>query len=260
MKKQLIFLYSLFIIIIFVGIISVISLQQDELSNVQIENEYSDTQEMISISEEHKISVVKTESYTKDIFIPEIDIDIESLLATNEDYKGWLYIPETGISLPVVMGNDNSYYLKHTFNNNYSDLGCLYYDVSSVEGSQNRVIYGHNFGVNSDLMFSPLISYQDQAYTEEHKYMYIVDLDGDVSAYEIYAVVNFDTTFISECDYRYANFESEEHYNYFIDYLTERSCYVSDFTPEGEELLTLQTCNRQFGSSNRLLICGAKIN
>ncbi len=260
MKKQLVILYSLLVIIVFIGIASIIRLKQDEVLTSRIENEYSETQELISISEERKISVVKTESKTPEIYIPEIDVDIDTLLATNEDYKGWLFIPETGISLPIVMGNDNSYYLKHTFNNNYSDLGCLYYDVSSVEGSQNRVIYGHNFGVNSDLMFSPLINYQDQNYADEHKYVYVVELDDAVSVYQIYAVVNFDITYISECDYRSANFESDEHYDYFISYLLERSCYISDFIPEGEELLTLQTCNRQYGSSNRLLICGAKIN
>ena len=204
--------------------------------------------------------MVKTETPETNIYIPEIDVDNDSLLDVNPDYMGWIYIPETEISLPVVMGNDNSYYLNHTFYNYYNELGCLYYDTASTFGSQNRVIYGHNFGINSDLMFSHLINYQDQIFADDHKYIYIVELNGEISAYQIYAVVNFDTGYINECDYRQANFKTEEEYMYFIDYLTTRSCYTTDFIPTGEELLTLQTCNRQYGSSNRLLICCAKLN
>ena len=33
----------------------------------------------------------------------------------NSDFEGWLYIPALNINYPVVLGEDNGYYLTHTF-------------------------------------------------------------------------------------------------------------------------------------------------
>ena len=39
----------------------------------------------------------------------------DKLLSMNEDFKGWLYIPGTNISYPLVQTNNNDYYLHHNF-------------------------------------------------------------------------------------------------------------------------------------------------
>ena len=46
---------------------------------------------------------------------PELQIDFAELIRTNQDFRGWLYFPALDISYPVVQGEDNDYYLKHSF-------------------------------------------------------------------------------------------------------------------------------------------------
>ena len=41
--------------------------------------------------------------------------DWDSLVEANGDIKGWLYLPDTPIDLPVVGTLDNGYYLTHDF-------------------------------------------------------------------------------------------------------------------------------------------------
>ena len=185
--------------------------------------------------------------------------DINSLLDINEDFKGWLHIPNTVISLPVVQGEDNDFYLEHSFYRNKSIYGCLFFDTRSREGGGNRVIHGHNMGQNREEMFSPLVLYQQQAYASSHKYVFFTDRSGRVSAYEVFAVVNLDTSHPDSLDYRTSSFANREEFASFVSCLQENSVYKSEFAPASEDVLILSTCNRKYGKANRLLICCGKI-
>ena len=44
-------------------------------------------------------------------------LDIEKLQVENPDVIGWILIPGTNISYPLLKGEDNEYYLKHTWDN-----------------------------------------------------------------------------------------------------------------------------------------------
>ena len=50
-------------------------------------------------------------------------IAFEELKALNEDVIGWIEIPDTEISYPLMHGEDDQYYLKHTFSGNKNSAG-----------------------------------------------------------------------------------------------------------------------------------------
>ena len=181
-------------------------------------------------------------------------IDADKLRAQNEDFLGWLYIPETYISFPLVKATDNAFYLTHGFNGSESAYGCPFVDTRTSPESGNMVIHGHNMGNNRTEMFSPLLQYQSQAYAELHETAQITmpGLNEGREEYRLFAVLNFDIN--SDFDYIRSDFLSDEDRTAYISYLQNHSIFSTDFTPEHETFI-LSTCNRTYGADNRLLIC-----
>ena len=56
----------------------------------------------------------KTERKQKTVTAP-ITVDFTALRKQNPDVTGWLYIPSIELSYPVMQGEDNEYYLKHSW-------------------------------------------------------------------------------------------------------------------------------------------------
>ncbi len=202
-------------------------------------------------------SLVVTMAIPEEEKAPTIQYNAEELLATNEDFTGWLYIPDSYINLPVVTGTDNSWYLTHSFTKAYSVFGCPFIDINTPSGSRNRVIHGHNMGSKRTEMFSRLLDYQDQAYAEEHKYIYYSEPGTEGETYEVFAVLNFDISNLDTFNCYKPDFDTEDDFNDFISYLKTKSLYKTDYVPNTETLI-LSTCNRYYGESNRLLICAGK--
>ena len=100
------------------------------------------TQETITIEETEK-QELETEPEKEEYQSP---YDFEKLKEENPDTIGWIHIPDTKISYPIVQGTDNDFYLKHDFNGEASVAGSIYLDYESegdFEG-RNNILYGHN--------------------------------------------------------------------------------------------------------------------
>ena len=101
-----------------------------------------------------------------------IDVDFEVLSQMNAQAVGWLYCEGTPINYPVVQSADNSYYLKHLYNNQNNSSGAIFMDALNNPNmsDMNTVIYGHN--MKNGTMFACLQNYSDPAYLREHPVMY----------------------------------------------------------------------------------------
>ena len=77
---------------------------------------------------------------------PDLQIDFANLKKTNPDFRGWLYFPALDISYPVVQGEDNNYYLKHSFEGESVNAGCIFMDceASADWSDRNTFVFGHN--------------------------------------------------------------------------------------------------------------------
>lgn len=73
--------------------------------------------------------------------------ELAELYQQNGDLVGWISIADTNINYPVMQSvNEPNFYLKHSFDKEYSDYGCPYVqeDCDVQEPSDNLVIYGHH--------------------------------------------------------------------------------------------------------------------
>lgn len=100
-------------------------------------------------------------------------IDFEGLRKINEDIVAWIQIPGIGVDYPVVQGEDNEYYLHHTFRKEVNKAGSIFLDYRNrADFTDQRVIlYGHNMKDGS--MFSNLKKYQDDAFWKESGTAYL---------------------------------------------------------------------------------------
>ena len=83
--------------------------------------------------------------------LADVKIDWASLSEINSDVVGWIFMPDTTISYPIVWKeNDDSYYLKHNFNNRSTqfgaEYGCIFLSGSNKNdfSDNTNFIFGHN--------------------------------------------------------------------------------------------------------------------
>lgn len=245
--KAFFLICSLWLMVILLSI-SCFSLIRDGLYLQQKEAlpeyDYADLQFQIPITAQDSIAP------------PEFDAD--ALKTENPDFKGWLQIPDTVISFPVVQGTDNSYYLKHSFQRHSSAYGCPFLEYTATDADRSLVIHGHNMGMNREEMFSSLVNYQDQTFADDHNIIFYADPNrAGKERYTVFAVLNLSVNNSEGFQYRQQQFSDEAAFQAYVSYLKDHSIYQSDYTPSGT-LLILSTCNRAYGNDNRLLVCAGR--
>ena len=185
--------------------------------------------------------------------------DWDSLVETNADIKGWLYLPDTPIDLPVVGALDNDYYLKHDFWKQEKSTGCPFMDKDTDQWDFNKTIYAHNMSRTSEAMFSPLLNYKDECYFMEHRQLYYTECYGSTAEYQIMAVVKYNTKDTGSWDFRTRDHADIESYNLWMEQLQERALYFAEPDHAPDQILTLSTCDRsEYGKEGRLVIVAGK--
>ena len=167
------------------------------------------------------------------------DIDLEELRKVNPDVIGWITIPGTSLSYPLVQGEDNQYYLDHTWKKAKNVVGAIYLDYRNdpMMGDFNSIIYGHR--MSSDSMFNCLRYYSDSDYWEKHPSIYIVTDEG-VLCYDVFAAYEADV--VNGHTYRLGLKEADGQQAY-INYCSRRSLVKSGVIPRpGDHIITLSTC------------------
>ena len=111
-------------------------------------------------------------------------IDFASLQQINEDIVAWLRIPGV-LDYLVVQGTDNSYYLHHTFRNEYNIAGSIFLDARNMAdfSDSKNIIYGHNMRNGS--MFHVLKNFQNLDFYQANREIWLYLPDGSVEVYEI---------------------------------------------------------------------------
>jgi sortase B len=114
-----------------------------------------------------KLEVIRTETKTAAIESTNLDVN-SAFYSINEDYVGWIEIEDSPISYPVVLGQDNAYYLNHNFYKDPHELGAIFMDYRNLSdlSDPHIAIYGHS--AHYSAMFGYLNKYLDEDFARAH--------------------------------------------------------------------------------------------
>jgi sortase B len=188
-----------------------------------------------------------------------LNVDWDSLQDVT-NLCGWIYIPDTKISYPVMQSADNEDYLHHSYDGTASKAGSIFVDKLNA-GFANRhvVVYGHNMADGS--MFHGLKNYLDQEYAAANETIYIATPDGVTEVYTVYSVAIVDISNLTSWNPYQLAFSSEDEYRGWIEDSIESSIYNASSNPEGnEKVITLSTCMSRGNSNERVIISAFKAN
>jgi len=167
------------------------------------------------------------------------DISVAALREKSSDVAGWIRIPDTALSYPLMQGEDNDYYLTHAWNGWETIAGSIFMDHQCAPDLTdfNTIIYGHRMKDSS--MFSTLKGYNKLEFWQEHPIVYIKDREETVHRYEIFAAYEAPVR-----SYTYEKKASDDAVKQaVIDFALDNSVIDTAVVPEvTQRILTLSTC------------------
>lgn len=174
----------------------------------------------------------------------------------NDDIKGILSIDGLDVSIPVVKGKDNSYYLKHAVNKKKSVIGSVFIDYRNNTTSRQINVYGHN-STKFNPPFKVLEGYLNEEYYDEHKYFEFM-VNDETRKYQIFSVIIADKEDTEE----HTQFSYKKDSDWLKHYqrLKRRSKYKIDVdVNKDDKIMVLQTCIFGRYHDKLLVIVGKEI-
>lgn len=171
------------------------------------------------------------------------------LFLAQKGYPGmaaWLQIKGTSIDYPVMLGEDNQFYLEHLPDGSENALGSLFFDYRTNKNSRHLIIYGHN-GAGGN-MFGSLKRYESADYFAKHPEIILATVEDE------YICPIFSVQRVSAEDAVYSmEFEDTEDLMNYVKETSAQSHYPIDI-PDGTAtcIVTLSTCTER--NNQRLIV------
>lgn len=177
-------------------------------------------------------------------------VDFEGLREKNPDVVAWIQIPALeGLNYPVVIGEDNAYYVNRNWENQESEEGAIFLDFrnSSDFSQPHNILYGHC--MKDGTMFQPLGQWEKESFLRGSDRTVLLYLPEEVRVYEIIGSerVNALDSRVYKTDYAAGDTWADA-----IGETLRHLWYDSDVEYDGNsEILTLSTC---MGGDQRLTV------
>lgn len=246
--RKVLFLVSTAVIIVCLGIIG----------NIYLLQPYLETKRNSKVDD--LLNNPVSENSLGDTVLPEgASYNLAQFYKENNDFYGYLSIPGTNMSMPVVQGKNNDQYLTRNFFGEKTKYGCPFVNYKNTYASldYNTSIFGHNMEYD-DLVFGELENYRT---IEGFKKAPIINLETMYAkhTFKIYAVFLADGAYDSTgyyFHYIFTQLKDEAECAEYIEQLDQRKFYSTgvDILPT-DKLLTLSTCCYDFGTA-RLVVVG----
>ena len=173
---------------------------------------------------------------------------IESAISLNKAYPdaiGWLYIPNTAISYPVMQADDNSYYLEHTYDGSSLKAGSIFLDFRCENRFMNpvNIIYGHN--MNNGSMLAGVLNYADNSYFDSHKYGWLATTE---------TVYRIDFFSCAKADWNDDLYKGSTPTSEWIPHILNKSVISREIAyTETDRFISLSTCSYEFQNARTIL-------
>jgi sortase B len=187
---------------------------------------------------------------------PKINVnnDMVSLLAINDETVGWISIKNTNVDYPVVQHKDNDFYLTRDFYKKKAYSGWIFMDYRNnyYDFNDNTIIYGHNRYSNGTMFGTLSRTSEKDWYEDEDNLIITYDTLFGTTKWEIFSTYKILVT----SDYLEIKFSNDDKRLEFYNMLKDRSTH--DFGVEltaDDKILTLSTCYK----SNQRYVVHARL-
>lgn len=225
----------------------------EEVSATETAEKVSDIKP-IELEEAEERKELKSNENREDF--PEMEVDFKALREKNPDTVGWLYVGSCGISYPILQGEDNDYYMNHTFEGTVNSSGAIIMDYRDDKYLKdwNTFIYGHNMKNGS--MFGSLKKLlKDETLYDSDPYIYVY-LPGYIYRYKIFSYYKDkpDSKMYWTAD------TLQEYRQYIRDALSLSVRDLGVETSEENNMVTLVTCSGSGAGKMRFFVHGEFID
>ena len=177
-------------------------------------------------------------------------VDFAGLREKNPNVVAWIQVPALeGMDYPVVVGEDNAYYVSHNWQKEESEEGAIFLDFrNQIDFSQpHNILYGHC--MKDGTMFQPLGQWEKESFLRDSDRTVLLYLPEETRVYEIIGSerVNALDSRVYKTDY-----VTGEEWAEAIGETMKHLWYEMDVVYNGEsQILTLSTC---MGGDQRLVV------
>ena len=171
------------------------------------------------------------------------NIDLKALRQINPEVIGWINIPRTGLSYPLMQTDNNDYYLTHTWKNKRNKVGAIFmeYQNKADFSDFHTLIYGHNMSDGS--MFGMLKQYKTVTNWKYNPLVYIVT-DRGIQTWKIFSIYEAPVKSLTyRLDFSEGGDTAKQE---FIDYCVAQTTIETGVVPTvNDKIITLSTCTGQ---------------
>lgn len=224
--------------------------QTESQEYIDIQEKYTSALEAVSPKEDAPAVQTKAEPSVQ---LPTISADFDGLRELNPDAVGWVYIPGTPISYPVMQAENNQTYLKRDSTGKKSSAGAVFMDAGNCLSplDQNTILYAHNMGEGrEDEMFAPLLLYKEKDHYTAHPYIQFDTWQQEYGWWEVFAVLHLDLR-DKGFNYLRQSFPDQEAFSEWLKKAQKLSLYDTGIAvSQTDSILTLSTCDRSLYRGN----------
>lgn len=180
------------------------------------------------------------------------------LVSENKDCFGFLEIPDTVMSYPVMFTPENyQKYLNLGMNEKFDIRGLPFMDGETKPGrSRNYILYGHN--MLDGTSFGVLRDYLKQDFLDSHQYVFF----NTALSEGVYQVMYVCRSRIYAKDYKGFKYYkcggvlTEEQFNTYVTEMEKLALLKTGVTATwGDELISLSTCDHYVTNGRLIIVC-----